>query len=115
MLFRNRSHRLVEGTIDTVFHTNFRISCFNMNVTGAPLECCKDDGVEEPDDRTGFPLRDLLNGDGLFAAFVFPDQIELEPLRRFLQHALRRFGFLQQVLNFRKRRDLDDQRASQQR
>ena len=86
-----------------------------MNVAGSPLERGKDDRVHQPDDRTGLFLRDLLDRDRFVAALVFTNQLELEAFGRFLQHALRGFRFLQQVLNFGKRSDIDDQRPAEQR
>ena len=85
-----------------------------MNIAGSPLKCSENDRIHEADDRARFALGDLLDRDRLFTGFVLADQIQLEPFGRLFEHALRRFRFLQQILNFRKRGDVDDQRAAEQ-
>ena len=109
VLLRDRRHGFAQRPVDAVLHADFGVSRFDVDVTGAALERGEDDRVHEPDDRTRFFLGDLFDRDGLVTGFVFTYQIELESFRRFFQHPLRGFGFLQQVLNFRKRRNVDDQ------
>ncbi len=98
-----------QRAVDAILYSDFGIPRFDVNIARPPLERGEDDGIDEPDDRARLFLRDLFDRDRLFAAFILTNQIELETFGRLVQHALRRFRLLQQVLNFRKRRDLDDQ------
>src|SRR5690349_4006937 len=113
MFFRDRRHRFVQRAVNAVLYSDFRISSFDMNVTRTPLERGEDDGIQETDNGAGLLLGDLLDRDGLFAGFVFTYEVELEFLSCFVEHALRRFGFLEQVLNFGKRRHIDDECTSE--
>src|SRR5262249_1221920 len=62
MLLGDRSHRLGQTTIDPILNADFGITRLDMDVTGTPLQCGKDNGIDQADDRAGFILRQLLDG-----------------------------------------------------
>ena len=115
MLLRDWRHCFVQRAVNPILDAHFRISGFNVNITRAPLECRKDDGVQQPDDRARLFLRDLLDGDRFLTSVIFTDQVEFEAFGGFIEHALGRLGFFQQILNFRKRGNLDGQRPAEKR
>ena len=113
MFLGDRRHRFGQRAVDAVLHTDFGVARFNVNIAGSPLERREDDRVDQADDRAGFFLRDLFDRDRFVAALIFTNELQLETFGRLFQHALRGFRLLQQILNFGKRRNLDDQRRGQ--
>ena len=89
MFLGYRRQRFTERPVNAVLHADFRVAGLNVDIAGSPLESCKDDGIDEADDWARFFLGDLLDRDCLFTGFILADQSQLEPLGRFVQHALR--------------------------
>ena len=113
MFLGDRRHGFGQRAVDAVLHTDFGVARLDVDVARSPLERRKDDRVDQPDDRAGFFLRDLFDRDGFVAALILTNELQLEAFSGFLQHALRGFRLLEQVLNLGKRRDTDDQIAGE--
>jgi len=70
-IFGNRLHGVLQDAVNAVFHGDFRVARFDMNVTGAALECSEDDSFDEFYDgaRSGVP-RNAIAGERLVALFL---------------------------------------------
>src|SRR6267154_2395677 len=76
----DRLHGVLQNAVDAVLYGNFRVTGFNVNVTGAALERGKDDGFDETDDRAdgGIAAGEAVTGNSLFAFFFFLGHLQSE-------------------------------------
>src|SRR5580698_4732354 len=116
MLFADRRHSLRQHAVDTELDHDRIVARFDVNVGSAPLQCGKNRGIDQADDRAGVGSRSgqLVDAERFFRArlLVFAD--DLEAFAGFFQHALRLLGLRQNVGDLFERRDLGDDALLQQ-
>jgi len=90
----------VQDAVNAVFHGDFRVARFDMNVTGAALECSEDDSFDEFYDgaRSGVP-RNAIAGERLVALFLRLADLKSESFGCLFENALGLLGALEQVSN----------------
>ena len=109
----DRPHRRLQHAVDAVLHVHRVVLRLDVDVAGAPLDGGVDRRVDEADDRARVG-RQLLDGELLVAGVVLAQDLELEALGRFLEHARRALALLQDRLDRRGRSDRDPDRRRQQ-
>ena len=94
----DRGHGVLQHAVNAVLDDDFDVRGLDVNVGGAALERREDYGVHEAHDRADAGIaRQLLDGDVLFALFVFLDDLQRECLGGLIENALGLLGALQQV------------------
>jgi len=91
-------HGVLQHAIDTVFDGDFGVTRFDVDITGAALECGEDNGLHEAHDRAGGAIASqTIAGNRLVALFFLFGSLESEGFRRLLEHTLRLLGAFQKV------------------
>ena len=104
VLLVDRLHRRLQHAVDAVLDVHRVVPRLDVDVAGAALDGVEDGGVDQLDDRTDV-AGDPLDGEDLLAVFVFLEQLELEALRRLVEHALGALALLEDRVDRRARPD----------
>ena len=102
-------HGVMQHAVNAVLDGHFLIARLDVDVAGAPLERVEDGGVDKLDHRRDGAIGgELVDGESLVLILLIAGHyIQRETFGDLFQHALRLFGFLEQVGNLRKGGDLD--------
>src|SRR6266851_396299 len=93
-------HGMLQNAIDAVFDGDFRVPCFDVDVTGAALERGKDYGFDETHDRAGGAIASqTVAGNGLLAFLFFLGSLQSESFGGLFEDALRLLGAFEDVAN----------------
>src|SRR5215472_4921406 len=98
MLLSDGLHGVLQHAVNAVLHGDFGVTGFDVDVAGAPLECGKDDGLDEANyGACGTVTGQAIAGDGLFGFFFFLAGLESKRLGGLFENALRLLGALEKV------------------
>src|SRR6185437_10075432 len=111
---RQRLHGVLQHAVNAVFHRDFGVARFNMDVTGAPLERRKNDSVNQADDGAHTGVAGELVHRNVFVALFVADNLERESFCRLIENALGLLRAFQQVADLRGGGNADDQLLAQQ-
>ena len=100
----DRPHCRLQHAVDAVLHVDRVFLRLDMDVARAPLDRTEDGRIDQPDDRA-LVGRQLLHRQLIVAAVVFAEDLHLEALGRFLQHARRALALLEHRLDGRRGAD----------
>ncbi len=110
-----RLHGVLQDAVNAVFHDDFGVARFDVDVAGAALEGGEDDGVHEAHDGAHAGIaRELLHRNVFVAVVFVADDLEREAFGGLIEDALGLLGALQQVANLRGGGDLNLQALAKQ-
>src|SRR5438132_9616221 len=102
----DRLHGVLQYAVDAVFDSHFRVTRFDVDVTGAALERREYDGLDEAHHRAGGAIASqAVAGNCLFAFLFFLGSLKSESFRGLLKHALRLLGAFQNVADLARSSD----------
>ncbi len=86
-------HGVLKDPVNTVFDSDFGVARFDVNVTGAALECGENNGFDETDDGAGGAVaRQAITGNGFLAFLFFLGGLQSESFGGLFEHALGLLG-----------------------
>src|SRR4029077_6068541 len=89
---------VLQHAVNAVLDGDFGVPRFDVNVTGAALECGEDNRLDQAHHRAGGAIaRQTVAGNGLFAFFFLLGSLKSEGLGGLLEDALGLFSALQNV------------------
>src|SRR5579864_2139190 len=98
MLFSDWLHSVLQYAVNSVLHGDLGVARFNVNIASAPLECGKDDGLDEANHGAGCAIAgESIPGNGLFGFFFFFTGLESKRLGGLFENALRLLGALKKI------------------
>src|SRR5882757_2746181 len=93
-------HGMLQNAIDAVFDGDFRVPCFDVDVTGAPLERREDYRFDETDYRAGGAIASqTVAGNRLLAFLFFLGSLKSKSFSGLFEDALRLLGAFEDVAN----------------
>ena len=106
VLLGDRLHRLLQDTVDAVFHEYRIVLGLDVNIARPSLQRGEDGGVDEADDRTDVLFRrKTFDRDGLVPGLVLTHDVEGETLGSLIEYTLRLFCLFENLFDLHQRRD----------
>src|ERR1700733_5611494 len=100
MLLGDRRHGLSKYTVDAELDAHRVIASYDVNITGPPLHCGKNRGINQTNNRAYVTLLrgQPVDRNAFFrAAFIFPNYVESKSFACVLKNPLRLFRLLEDL------------------
>ena len=111
----NGLHGVLQHAVDAVLDGDFCVTRFDVDVTGAALECGEDDGLHEAHHGAGGAIASqAVAGNRLFAFLFFLGSLKSESFGGLLEDALGLLGALQNVADLAGSGDANQEFLAQQ-
>ena len=95
---RQGGHGLLQHAVNPELHHHGVVAALDVDVTRAPLQPGKDDGIHQPDHGADVPLlHQVLERKPFPGSLLLADHVQPKFLRGLVQHPLGGFGFLQEI------------------